>query len=403
MIDSLGARYTDFPVSEYERRALLLRQELGRQGLDAVLLTHEPNVRWLCGYHMQLTLRMKWMSVALLFEREPAKGSVLMAATDATGTDIACVDEVRFWDDRSEPPFTGNANPVRVLADELKRRGLQDKRIGMELGEGMRVDLSQHDLAALRAVLPHLAMVDMAPSLWRLRSVKSELEIAKLKRAAEITLEGYRTGFEAVREGMTEKELAAIICSRWLELGAEGIGFITVVSSERAVRYAHLPPSDSPIRKGQIVNVDGGCMVSGYLADVFRAVCIGEPEDREQVRLIEWIIKAKDDAIAAIRPGVKCKEVFQVAAATLQGGGYGRLLADTSVGHGLGLDLHELPTLSKDSKVGIEENMVFCVEPWTLDYSDWSMGRNFEDTVRVTQDGTELLTPALDDLVQVNP
>ena len=87
--------------------------------------------------------------------------------------------------------------------------------------------------------------------------------------------------------------------------------------------------------------------------------------------------------------------------AALHAGGYGHLLADTSVGHGLGLDVHELPTLSQGSEVEIQENMVFCVEPWTLDYSDWSMGRNVEDTVRVTQDGTELLTAALDGLVQV--
>lgn len=401
MVESLNERYRDFPAQEYDRRAELVREELGRQGLDAVILTHAPNVRWLSGYHIALTLQIKWMNVALLFEREPDKGSVLMTATDATGTDVACVDEVRFWDDKSEPPFTGCANPVPVLTNELKRRGLEDKRIGMELGEGMRLDLSQNDVIALREALPRLTMVDFAPALWRLRSIKSELEIARLKKAAEITLEGYREGFEAMREGMTEKELAAIICSRWLELGAGGIGFIGVVSSERAVKYAHVGPSDSPIRQGEIVNVDGGCLVGGYWADVFRMACIGEPKSKEERRLIGWIIKAKNDAIAAIKPGVKCGDVFEVAATTLQEGDYGHVLGDTSIGHGLGLDMHELPTLSQGSEIEIQKNMVFCVEPWTLDYSDWSKGRNFEDMVRVTTDGTELLSPELDDLVIV--
>ena len=401
MNNLLEERHRDFALEEYARRAEQVREELERQGMDAVVLTHEPNVRWLAGYHNLLTLRMKWMTVAVLFPREAENGSVLMCATDATGTGVACVDEVRFWDEKSKPPFSGSASPVGVLAWEIRKRGLETKRIGMELGEGMRVDLSHNDFAALRQALPKMDLVDFAPSLWRLRSIKSHLEVEKLAQAADITLEGYRKGFRLLREGMTEKELAAIICSRWLELGAQAIGFCGIVSTPRGVRYAHVGPSDLPIRRGQIVNVDGGCLVNGYWADVFRMVCIGEPTSQEERSVVQCIIEAKQEAIAATRPGVPCGDVYDAAARVFRHAGYGYLLGDTSIGHGLGLDMHELPTLSQGSDVKLEQNMVLCVEPWTLDYCDWSMGRNFEDTVRVTGSGTELLTPGLDNLVIV--
>jgi len=232
-----------------------------------------------------------------------------------------------------------------------------------------------------------------------LRSCKSEAEIECLRRAAAITLAGYREGFQSLKEGMTEKELAAVIVSKWLALGADGIAFLGIASAPDGARYAHVGPGDRSIRKGEVVNIDGGCMVRGYCADLFRMACLGEPNNRDEKRLIRCIIEAKDAMIGAIRPGALVHEPFDAAEKVIQKGGFGHLVPDTTWGHGLGLDIHELPTLTKGSLSEIEENMVFCVEPWTMDYSDWSMARNFEDAVRVTPSGAELLSPGLNDLV----
>ena len=127
--------------------------------------------------------------------------------------------------------------------------------------------------------------------------------------------------------------------------------------------------------------------------------CLGQPTNKEEERLVRCILEAKRRAIAAMKPGVTCGKIWTIATRTLDKGGFGHLVADTSMGHGVGLEIHEWPTLSRDSQVLIEENMVFCVEPWTLDYSDWSMGRNHEDMVRVTADGTELLSEGFQELV----
>jgi Xaa-Pro aminopeptidase len=158
---------------------------------------------------------------------------------------------------------------------------------------------------------------------------------------------------------------------------------------------------DIPLCRGEIFNLDGGCAVDGYVADIFREACIGEPANSEDVRLVEAIIEAKDSAIAAMRAGQVCGRIWTVAAETLDSKGFGALLADTSLGHSIGLELHELPTLSRGSARVLEENMVFCGEPWTIDYTDWSKGRNFEDMVRVTSDGTELLSDGLNELMIV--
>ena len=389
--------YRDFPIDEHVSRADRLRVALRSQGLDAALLTYEPNIRWLVGYHTLYA--PKWVPMAVLLTCGPDSHSVFMCATDATGSDMAVVDEVRLWDDRSKPPYSSGANPVDVLIGVLKERGLEGKRVGMELGRGMRLDLCQNDITALRGGLPLMEVEDVSGALWRLRSIKSEREIEKLRKAAEITLQGYGTGFDAMREGMTEKELAAVIGSKWLELGASSTGSLFLAAGWRSVRYAHVDPVEVPVRRGEIVNLDGGCTVDGYRVDVFRMACIGQPTNKEEVKLIRCIIEAKNNAITTMKPGVTCGEIWTIATQTLERGGFGHLVADTSVGHGVGLEMHEWPTLSRGSQHVIKENMVFCVEPWTMDYSDWSMGRNHEDMVRITAEGTDLLSPGFEDLV----
>ena len=124
---------------------------------------------------------------------------------------------------------------------------------------------------------------------------------------------------------------------------------------------------------------------------------MGQPPD-DQRRLVDCIIEAKREMIARIRPGAPCGHVYEAGERVMRNAGYGHLIPDITWGHSLGLDLHELPTITKGSEELIKQNMVFCVEPWTLDYSDWSQLRNFEDMIRVTADGTELLSPGLDDL-----
>lgn len=389
--------YRDFPIDEHASRTDRLRATLESRGLDAALLTYEPNIRWLVGYHTLYA--PKWVPMAVLLTCGPESRSVFMCATDATGADMAVVDEVRCWDDGSKPPYSSSANPAEVLIAVLKRHGLEGRRIGMELGTGMRLDLCQNDIAALRSGLPDMEVEDISGALWRLRSVKSQREIEKLRKAAEITLRGYGSGFDAMKEGMTEKELAALIRSQWLELGASTVGSLFLAAGWRSVRYAHIDAADVPIRKGEIVNLDGGCTVDGYCADIFRTACLGQPTNKEEVKLVRCIVEAKNRAIAAMKPGVTCGKIWTIATQTLEKGGFGHLMADTSVGHGVGLEIHEWPTLSRESPVVVEENMVFCVEPWTLDYSDWSMGRNHEDMVRITADGTELLSRGFEDLV----
>jgi len=114
----------DFAEEEYAERARRVREEMERHQLDAILLTHEPNIRWLTGYHLLLTGRVKWMVTAVLFPRERSKRSVLLCASDATGTDLASVDEVQYWDERSGPPYSRYAQPASVLKEQIVKRGL---------------------------------------------------------------------------------------------------------------------------------------------------------------------------------------------------------------------------------------------------------------------------------------
>ena len=147
MSRALVEYYREFPVEEYAGRADRLRAALESRGLDAALLTYEPNVRWLTGFHIQWY--SKWTAVAVLVTCGPDARTVFMYATDHGGTEMAAVDEVRHWDDSFKPPFDGNARPAEVLAAIVREYGLERSRVGMELGGGMRIDLAQDEIETL--------------------------------------------------------------------------------------------------------------------------------------------------------------------------------------------------------------------------------------------------------------
>lgn len=224
----------------------------------------------------------------------------------------------------------------------------------------------------------------------KLRSRKDERELEYIKCAAELTDEGAEAGIGTIKSGIHEYEVAAEIEYAMRRHGSEGTAFETVVASGPRSSYPHGVCSDRIIGDGDFVILDLGAVYSGYRCDITRTTIVGKPSSK-QLRMLNLVMKAKEEAFRLIRPGIKTREVDAVARRVLSNEGFNKFFIH-GLGHGIGLDIHELPTLSPRSRETLEEGNVISNEPGI--YIKNIGGVRIEDTVLVHKNGGENLTKA---------
>jgi Xaa-Pro aminopeptidase len=222
----------------------------------------------------------------------------------------------------------------------------------------------------------------------QLRAVKDEEEIALMRKAAELTSLGMKTAHETLKAGMTEFELAAGIEYAMRKHGSYGTAFDTIASSGSSSAFPHGGCTDREIRTGELVVVDIGAVYKNYRSDMTRTLAVGKPSGKQQ-KIYDVVKKAQDEAFAAMRPNVKTRDVDAAARRIISEAGYGEFFVH-GLGHGVGLDIHEPPTLSPTSKEKLQAGNVATDEPgiYLVGYG----GVRIEDTMLVTKEGAEMLT-----------
>jgi Xaa-Pro aminopeptidase len=275
---------------------------------------------------------------------------------------------------------TGEARLAAAVVATVQSSGLSNGTLGVDMAH------AGHSIVDnLRASFAALA--DVTPQIARMRSVKGPEEITALRRAAVITAHAMNAGRNAIRPGIKEIEVAAVVGSCMLHLGADAISHLSVKSGENGTLVQSFT-SDRTINEGDVVNLDIGAIYHGYCADMTRSYVCGKPSDLHSL-LYRTVIQAQHAAICAIRPGVPASEVDSRPRAVFDAAGYGELFPHLT-GHGLGLSLHETPFLDRGSPVQLEAGMVVTVEPGVY-MPDVGQFRN-EDMVLVTGQGPEVLT-----------
>ncbi len=220
-----------------------------------------------------------------------------------------------------------------------------------------------------------------------LRRVKNEQEITLMKKAAELTDVGALTGMECVRAGVREYEVAAEIEYAMRQRGSEGAAFETVVASGPRSAHPHGVSTDRVITRGDAVVLDLGAVYHGYRCDITRTVIVGKPSST-QADVLKLLMDAQEDAFTAIREGVEAKAVDRRARTIIAEKGFDRYFIH-GLGHGVGLDIHEPPTLSPESEDVLEAGNVVTDEPGL--YLP-GFGARIEDTVLVHEGCGEKLT-----------
>jgi Xaa-Pro dipeptidase len=346
-----------------------VREWMDGQKAVASFITDPVSIGYLTGFRTNPHERLMGLVV-----RPEAAILVVPGLEASAAAEAAPRVEVRSWLDGEDP--------WAVVGGAL---GSPDGgRVGVEKGH-----LSLAAWERLSALVPAVEPVDAGTLVRQLRARKSPDEIQLLKQAAAITDQVTEEAMQEMRPGVTELAVATSIDLLIARSGA-GCSFETIVQSGPNSALPHARPSQRRLGPGDLVLLDFGAAVSGYRADTTRMAVVGEPS-RRQLEVHSVVVAARDAAVAAVRAGATAGDVDRAARATIGDAGLGESFIHR-VGHGLGLEAHEDPSLDPDSLLELEAGMVVTIEPGVY-LPGWG-GVRVEDDVVVTASGCNVLTRA---------
>ena len=262
--------------------------------------------------------------------------------------------------------------------DELmKKHGAKSLAI-----EASHMTVAMLDMFKLK--LEHIEFIttnELSRNINDLRMIKSEDELQKIQKAQEIAEAAFDNVLNVIKVGVTEREISLALDEYMLRHGAEELSFETIALTGKNTSMPHGVPSDAKVQNGDFVLMDFGAVYEGYHSDMTRTVCVGQPTD-EMAEVYDIVLQAQLKALSEIRSGVTGMELDAAARNYISSKGYGDAFGH-SLGHGVGMEVHELPTASSKSKTVFKPNMVVTVEPGI--YLPDKFGVRIEDFVAVTE------------------
>ncbi len=362
---------------DHFRRMGALRRRMTRAGLPGLLVTHPPDIRYLCGF--------TGSSAALAVTRRTARlfTDGRYTAQAAEEVKAAEVQVVHGWPAIAAMQWLAAQAGVPVAGfDPAHTTVAELARWKSELPSRLRRGFFQ----ALPASFVEI-----------LRCVKDEDELALMAEAALVGCKLFEHVLGFMRPGIREIEVAAELEHQARVVGAEGMSFETIVASGERSAMPHGRATTALLPRRGFITLDFGIILKGYCSDMTRTVFLGRARPRER-NVYEAVLEAQETAVAAVAPGVSCAEVDEAARSILKREG----LADAfshSTGHGVGLEIHEPPRVSAGQPTRLQPGMVITVEPGV--YLTGRFGVRIEDMVAVTRSGGQVLTPAPKALIEL--
>ncbi|MCH7322391.1 Xaa-Pro peptidase family protein [Solibacillus sp. MA9] len=227
-----------------------------------------------------------------------------------------------------------------------------------------------------------------------MRICKGKEELVKMRKAAELADYAIQVGCDAIAEGKTEMDILNEIESA-IKAKGYAMSFDTMVLAGEKAASPHGTPGDRKIQHGDLILFDLGVIYEGYCSDITRTVAFGQPGE-EQIKIYNTVRAANENAIAAVKPGVRAMDLDKIARDTISAAGYGEYFTHR-LGHGLGISVHEFPSINGTNEMVLNEGTVFTIEPGV--YKTNVAGVRIEDDVVVTNTGVEILTKFTKELV----
>jgi Xaa-Pro aminopeptidase len=361
---------------DHGARLQVLSRALDRERIDFLLVSHLPNIRYLCGF----------------------SGSAAQLLVGSNGATL-------FTDGRYTAQAREEVNDARIVIQRKAPLVAATEWIASHKGAARRQILgieSEHMTVAERSrlakFLPDGIRITSAPALVeQARMVKDAEEVTRIRRAALLGAGLFDTVLKTLRPGAREADVAAAMEFQARKSGAEGMSFDTIIASGKRSSLPHGRASIAPIPRSGFVVCDFGVILAGYCSDRTRTVYVGRPS-REARRFYDAVHQAQQAALGSVRPGATVGEVDRAARKVLQKAGLGRYFSH-STGHGVGLEIHEAPRVAAGQSEILRPGMVITVEPGAYVPGRW--GVRIEDMVVVTEHGAEVLAPSAKELISI--
>lgn len=355
-----------------ENRLKRLDEAMARRGVDAVALVPGANLFYLTGLQMHTSERI----TLALFPRG-RKGYLLVPNLEVPRVESRLQVPLQLvaWGDAE-----GTANAWAKLKREVNLAG---STVALEFLNTRLIEFSE-----VQAFAPGMKLADASELMAELRMAKDASEIESMRRASRVIEASLQEILQLVKPGIKEKELATQWQLSMSRCGADVIPDEPIVAGGPNSALPHTTATDRSIERGDMLILDGWCQVEGYFTDITRTVAVGQaPPDLK--RIYEVVARANEAGRRRVAPGVSCQEVDRSARQVVNGAGQGALFVHRT-GHGLGLEVHEAPSIVEGNTLPLARGMTFTVEPGV--YLAGQGGVRIEDDVLVTQDGGESLT-----------
>ena len=347
------------------KRILSLREKMTELSLDATLITSFENYRYFSGF--------SGSNCVLIITQDK-----LFALTDGR-YDVQIRSQTKGFD------VTVISNPMNThICDILASLPLA--RVGFEAQ-----NMTAFTFEKIKdTVGDKISFLPCDSSLEEIRAIKDEAEIECIRRAAKIADDAFSAMLREIRKGTTEKQCAARLEYEMAMHGSEKAAFSTIAASSVRGAMPHASAEEIEIPDNCLMTFDFGAVSGGYCSDITRTIHIGNPSD-ELCRIWDIVFEVQQECLSKVRAGVSCRELDEFARELFAKYDMEKYFTH-SLGHGVGLAIHEAPTLSKRSDTILSENMIVTIEPGL--YIEGLGGVRIEDSVVVTRDGCEILTHA---------
>jgi len=375
----------EFSVEEMSRRLETVRTRMDAVGIDCMLITGVENCSYFVGVPVGglFQTRRPWC-VLIPVRSEPV---VVMRGPSATARTVQLNGFVKRVEGYAFPVASGLPNKLAELLEELGAR-----RVACELGLEMRLGIPPADFQTLVGLLPGVEFVDGSSIIWSLRMFKSPEEVARLRKACEITSTTRQRVFQQVQPGMTEGDVAELWADLMHQAGGSGPFFMFINSGPVPDLLAS---PTKRIERGETLWLDGGVYYKGYTCDFSRVASVGPPSPRQR-RLHQDTVDVLDLVFEQIRPGVPVADIARLAATELQRRGY---KSQDTAGHSMGMLINEPPMLTTWNDMVLREGLVAGIEFGPAEAEGFFV---LEQLIQVTRDGYDLLTPESTDMVLID-
>jgi Xaa-Pro dipeptidase len=356
--------------TESHSRLTALQSYLEKEAIELAMITDPTNVFYYTGFLSEPHERF----MALFIDIPNKQYKLFVPALDKEmAKEESTIEEII--------PITDEEDPFTIVQNHLnpaiKNLGLEKKAVNLFRYE------------ALKAIFPNAAFHDVQPFINSQRKKKSATEITYMKDSIYLIEKVLQEGIKKVKVGMTESDLVAELEYLMRKVGSDGPSFSTIVLAGEKSALPHGAPGNRKIQHGDFLLIDFGVIKDGYCSDITRTFVIGEAS-KNQREIYDIVLASTNAGIDTVRPGIPLKNIDIAARKVIKESGYGEYF-NNRVGHGLGLEVHEEPSVHEKNEEIAEPGLLFTIEPgiYIPDFG----GVRIEDNVYINEKGkAEVLT-----------